>query len=130
MTDFKKLQKEWYDKLKQSGFQDIEWSGGQDSRFLKSLPRTDLRSLQGTQNYYRAVENFLIHNRNVWGQDRFLLQCHKRGLTVEQTIKQFEAKYSEKVSHWTMFYRLQDLWKRCYKWNCTSKQGLFSDETE
>lgn len=66
--EFVQLQNKWYEKLKKSGFQDIEWydpsSGlGQGSPFLKSNDIPDsgvLRKAYSSelQNHYRLCRNF------------------------------------------------------------------------
>lgn len=69
--EFLELNKEWYDKLKKDGFEDIEWFNpktgiGQGSPFLRSKSSPDLGTLRARYSsalsqHYRLCRNFAAH---------------------------------------------------------------------
>ena len=65
--EFRKLQAEWYEKIKQDGFNDIEWFNsdtgfGQNSPFLNpSMGSLRRRLSSSTSQHFRICRNFLQH---------------------------------------------------------------------
>ncbi|NIV38899.1 MAG: hypothetical protein GWN58_58625 [Anaerolineae bacterium] len=65
-----RLQKEWYARLKEEGFRDIEWTddtGKSDSPYLKGANTVAMyRKLQyGLEEYYR-VAGWYLHDTEFW----------------------------------------------------------------
>lgn len=67
---FKKVQREWYSKLKESGFDDLEWFNpktgfGQNSDYLKKTVFFDRKRLgkdRGTSAFFRLLRHFLVES--------------------------------------------------------------------
>lgn len=83
----KALQKQWYKKLAQTGFKDIEDGNGNLRNLSTKLTRVDPAHAAMTQEYYEAARalmhtNYLkdIKTKIVWGQ-------HAEGNTIESIAK-------------------------------------------
>lgn len=69
-SQFKTVQKEWYAKLKESGFDDLEWFNpktgfGQNSDYLKKTVFFDRRRLtkdRGSADFFRLFRHFLVES--------------------------------------------------------------------
>lgn len=62
--DFKDTQNEWYDKLKEDGFKDLEWldkttGRGQNSDYLKSNGYLDYKKSQNSHQLFRILGLFV-----------------------------------------------------------------------
>ena len=86
--DFAKLQKIWYKKLADSGFQEIEANnGGQlkwssSSQSARNLARTSLVSQDNKRQYYRLA-GFFLHEYAFDSQtDKFIWSKHAEGVSV------------------------------------------------
>lgn len=92
--EFNTLQKEWYSKLKDSGFEDIEqneldlklWS----SHFFKVRHNATLFSAK--EEYYRMAGHFLYdytfsneHEKQIWA-------LHSTGVSIRGIVDQLKAK--------------------------------------
>lgn len=107
--DYLKLQKQWYAKLKKSGFKDIEWSNseaynGQDSRYLLSRSNNrDPIQFQSTQNWYQLVQNYRTHaqthpktNLPIAKRDKILLDYYLEGYPYRKIIKLYQQEYTNR----------------------------------
>lgn len=107
MSDFKKLQKEWYAKLKESGFKDIENPDDQDaplnsiegsSEFSKRIARwsKDLR-----REYFRDAESFLETGFFDSQKEEMIWRLHSTGISIRKTIRFLsEAGFKKPLSFW------------------------------
>lgn len=124
----KELQKIWYKKLHDSGFEDIEW-GSPNSGFLTWVPKPDSpEELASRQTYYRMCERYLMNFKSLRGPDRFIWKLHSQGATYGEIQKAYNKTYKPKLSIYTIYYRVQEILKKARKWNETSKHGVFVDE--
>lgn len=79
---FKKLQKEWASKLKESGFDDLEDS----KENLK--PDGDRRTVafenrDAIRDYYRKVDSYLTNTKNIPKKHRKVLELYSEGTPIE-----------------------------------------------
>jgi hypothetical protein len=108
-SDFLSLQKKWYDKLKKSGFEDIEWSSskafdGQDSRYLVSYSNDrDPIQVQSTLNWYLLVQNYITHAKThpktkilISKRDKILLNYYVQGIPYRKIIQLYQQEYTYK----------------------------------
>jgi len=93
---FKKLQNEWYKKLKDSGFEDIETPGG----FLKGLSSSSgkpsnkegyswgERELynKSKEEYYRLAGHFLHDYKFESNIEKFIWELHSNGVSVRSIV--------------------------------------------
>ncbi len=91
--DFQALQKTWYKKLKQEGFEDIEQADGHlklwSAYYFRSKYKTDGDVLfqQAKEEYYRLARQFLheksfedIRTKRIW-------ELHSEGMSIRNIVK-------------------------------------------
>lgn len=123
----KELQKIWYKKLADEGFEDIEW-GGPETRFLTWTPKPDsAEDLASKQTYYRLCERYLLNYKSLRGKERFIWKMHSQGATYDEILLAYNKVYKPKVSVYTIYYRVQEIFKKAKKWNETADAGIFVD---
>jgi hypothetical protein len=153
MNDKTKLwnqQRKWYAKLKRSGFQDIEWQGGNsthglDSRYLKNPAlRYKSRFNENTLEHYRLMQNFNEHYKFKRKMHRFVFSEYCSGTTfreilrrlynsgfnkyLRKTPKRKKARYTAALSLFTLHHLLKDLITTAYEWNRTNPEGLLNPD--
>lgn len=151
---FKEQQKEWYKKLYDSGFSDIEYfnfdfSSGQDKPILdekfgyhittklKRLKKENLRIEHlATYQHYSALRNFLAHGHLHPSIDRNLLKLYTEGLTyraIKRSMDLVACPYPKRhfkgkiITTWSLFYihtRLKSLKEKAFIWNHTNPEGI------
>lgn len=105
-----KLQKEWYAKLRESGFKDIEQADGNLkiwSRFFKGK----LDTLQGEAKaqYFRAAGQFLHSHQFASEYDKTIWDMHANGISGRSIARQL------RVNKNTVFELLEALKKEMLK---------------
>lgn len=73
MKDLDKLQKVWYAKLKETGFDDIEYSNGGLRKAYQANANSSVKNQIGRQEYYAKAAEFAEHyifkserNKEIW----------------------------------------------------------------
>ena len=127
--EFAAIQKEWYGKLADDGFKDLEWvdhstGKGQNSDFLKGSFAAGKRYHAGRDLHYRLATNYLAHCKSLRGYNRFIWAMHADGRTYQEIRTAVKRKYKRKVSIYTLYYELQRLNKNCVNWNKRYPEGL------
>lgn len=88
--EFKKLQEQWYDKIKKEGFEDIERPFDQ----LKKLPQG-----RSTEEYYRRAGQYYHHND--WSEydsvEKDVWEMHQDGATTREINKKL-GLYTDKTT--------------------------------
>ena len=92
-TDFLKLKKEWYGKLKESGFDDIE----QDEDNLKFWSCNFNRAGTATariiaESYYNQASNFLNDFEFENPAEKFIWEQHTKGLSHDTIAKDLKIQ--------------------------------------
>lgn len=95
--DFKKIQKEWYSKLKESGFDDIEVEEKGKIRLKKwdsvyFFCRHTSDEFFMKKKYYEMVTDFLNSYPFDREQDRTVWKFHSEGLTVRAIAEETQMK--------------------------------------
>jgi len=156
---FKQLQRDWYKKLYDEGFDDLEYfsfehSAGQDGiiydkvnfRIINKLRHMKLKDYHNhttaTYQHYTALRNFLTHADLRPSLDRKLLELYTDGLTyrkITEYLRTFICRYppynknNRKVAHYSIFWvhrRLQELKKKAFIWNATHSEGILDFEDD
>lgn len=86
--EFKKLQREWYRKLKKSGFEDAEQDEvnlNQWSTYIKH--RHTPSEFQAQQEYFQLAGQFLHNYRFLDDRDKQIWTLHSEGLTISEICK-------------------------------------------
>lgn len=81
----KDLQKIWYQKLKDSGFKDIESS---QKKAFNTPTRHTVFNLKYIQSYYSACENILERDQFENEIARIIWTLHARGMSNRQIMKE------------------------------------------
>lgn len=93
-NDFKRLQKEWYDKLKASGFKDIE--NGRESNCVWQdahvINNGKYNRFYSNVDYYRQAGIFLHHFQFESPTDRAVWDLHTNGCTFRDIAKRLNCK--------------------------------------
>lgn len=145
--EFTKLQNEWYAKLKDEGFNDLEYTcktsgavdigmfkGGENEAYVKKQYR--LQSSQ-TLHFYNLLSNFLTHNQSYGILDidngeasdirnRYICQAYVEGKSYRQIIKLWNKTYylSKGFSTIVVFAVVNKFIKEAKAWNKESPEGL------
>jgi hypothetical protein len=136
-----RLQNEWYAKLKETGFKDIEFysyeSGfGQDAPYLKGSAFTVARRMsEHTLNHYLYCQNYLTHApklpklHNIQPKlIKFMFQLYCEGITYRNIIKLTHKKFRhpkwKRISLRPLCWLIRDLVQRAYKFNREHPEGM------
>lgn len=141
---FIKLQKKWYDKLKKSGFKDIEYTDSNGEVDVTALAVSDgqlkkiyAKNYDTTAYFYNMLENFLTHNE-YWGvkdieggtgldvRDNFIAHKFVQGVSYRKIIKLWKSKFYESRGFTTMvvYSVVKKLVAEVKAWNISNMDGL------
>lgn len=98
-TDFNKLQKKWYDKLKAKGFEDIE--DGEDKLKVWSsifTSKISMESWQAKATYYQMATNFLEEYKFESETNKFIWTKHSEGVSVRDITIFLNKKKSTRTN--------------------------------
>lgn len=88
---FIKLRDEWYSKLKETGFVDIEraLSNSSDSHLeqFESSKKNLFEDVSGKQQYYQMANEFLAHFKFECEQDREIWELHTNTFSYRKIAK-------------------------------------------
>lgn len=109
--DFQKLQKKWYKKLEDSGFEDIE----SDEFNLKTWSSTfhlkhSLETWQAKAEYYQLATNFLEEYKFNSNLDKIIWEYHSNGLgarKIATILKDAKIKVSNRTTIWEVIKKLK-----------------------
>lgn len=118
-TEFDKLQEEWYRKLRESGFNDIEsdefnlkiWS----DRFIQQ--HADPVLWQAKEEYYRLAERFLNEHKFESNLDKVIWEYHANALSarsIAALLAKANIPHKGKDVVWNTIDRLSNCMKRKY----------------
>jgi hypothetical protein len=89
----RKLQREWYAKLKASGFEDIE-TGDEHDGLLKTDKRIEEgrgEEYQASAEYYRCAGVFLHHRHWRDQRERLIWELHSEGVGMNEIARRARA---------------------------------------
>jgi hypothetical protein len=94
-SEFEKLQKLWYAKLKREGFNDCE----QDEFYFKNggytqnmyRRHTDPQQVNAKTEYYRLAEHFLFEHKFDSPADKLVWKMHSEGITIKKIVVKVKA---------------------------------------
>lgn len=96
MKKLKQLQREWYAKLKDSGFDDIEYEGHSikewSSRFQRKTKLQGKDSIEAIEEYHRLAEHFLNDYDFASELEKVIWEYHANGLhhgEISKILKNF-----------------------------------------
>ena len=86
-TPSAKLQKEWYKKLKESGFKDIEKKNGSIGRTQLNLSNRNFDQIQATQEYYSMARTFILEHVFKDNLEKYIWTKHSEGDSERTIVK-------------------------------------------
>ncbi len=96
-NEFIKLQQEWYQKLAEAGFKDIERLRGDDLVLVPSgtelrYRRTNAHYRRLKEEYYRCIAQEAQDEENVFRNevDKYILIRHSEGAKIKTIVKELE----------------------------------------
>lgn len=131
----KRLTTEWYARLKESGFEDIEWydsttGKGQNSSMLKRPANAIAKKYNtNTEFHYKLCRNFQTFYDFKSTKDAELFELYTEGLSYREIYQVFKSS-GLKTSLTSVFNRLKALLAKCNQWNKESVNGLLHDNTD
>lgn len=108
-TEFNKLKSEWYKRLAESGFEDIE----QDEIYLKrgtSLIDRRRVTWESQAEYYQMATYFLNEYKFESNLERAMWEYHMNAISVRdiaQTLGEVLKKYIPRMNVWRVINRLE-----------------------
>lgn len=125
---FIKLQKEWYKKLADSGFKDIEEfdevRGSAAISFLKRSCKDLAKKYNDTTFfYYQLCRDFLSHGFFLSKIDHKIWQLHSEGVSIREILKELQQDSTLNFPHsiFWIFTRLNKLKKDMYLWQSSQE---------
>lgn len=118
-TDLKSLQKIWYDKLKKSGFTDIEHGDTINCGVPRSAKWEDPIVRQSTQDYYGMAYQFLHSHKFDSELEKVIWEYHAEGLSIRDIVKVLNKvllrrRKTNRIRVWKIISRLVAEMKRLY----------------
>lgn len=128
--EFHDLRKEWYKKLKEEGFEDVEWqsSHGTQSPYMKRSTGSIRRKHRfETEQYYQIVANFATHYPFDSNLESVIMQKHALGWSYRRISKHLRAEYGTKgmiACPATICNKLKKLREIMFDWDQNNIEGL------
>lgn len=88
---FKKLQKQWYNRLKESGFEDIENSYGRLSGNTVNRWYYDPTKVEAKTTYYRYASHFLNEHKFESKVHKYIWTLHAEGCGLREISAKLKA---------------------------------------
>lgn len=113
-----KLQKEWYAKLKENGFHDIEDRKGGVGRGAPRITNQSPLQIEVIEQYYSMARNFLIDGKFDTDLDKTIWSYHSEGISardISSTLKSSGVKkLTSYVKIWQRVKHYEKLMKEKY----------------
>lgn len=126
------LQKEWYDKLRATGFTDLEsfTEGYGFKPYLNNVgsqapARIAMAWNTENETYFRRLTNYITHNPN-WSGDRMynlIGQYYIVGTSYRKMLPKLEAE-GYRTNIWRVHHVVKLLVKKATEWNKSHPEGL------
>lgn len=115
-TNLEKLQKIWYEKLKKSGFDDIENENGELTRGLPRVTNQAPIQIEVIQHYYSWARSFLHEHEFKSEFEKAVWELHSEGIAVRAISVELRRKgyKKQKDAVWYVVKRLEQLMKAKY----------------
>lgn len=98
--DFKTLQKEWYQKLKDKGFVDIEYNyDGQNFLTPEDLRahKIPMHIIEAKAAYFQMAERFLNEHNFESNAEKAIWEYHANGLSAPEIVKVLSKVRTKKI---------------------------------
>jgi hypothetical protein len=146
-----KLRAEWYQKLYDSGFEDIEHfnpktGAGQDTPFISQPAFYFAKRYDETVfNHYRLCKNYASHATFTSKKLKMIWEMYCEGTSYRKIVAELRRRADSNKANDYLFYnrqgkiamslyRLHNIInqeiKKCYEWNANHPEGIKLDEAE
>jgi hypothetical protein len=134
-AEFASLQKEWYDYLKDTGFDDLEWvdhktGKGQGSDYLKQPSMYLSKQYDASvEEYYRKCRIFLQHGDFKSGTLKFVFKRHTEGASyrdIAAEIERYPQRFGRTYSIFWISQRLNEMLEYMEYWHYMHPEGLLN----
>lgn len=100
---FKELKQKWYQKLRKTGFKDIEQEDGNLTSwsYITRTAGFDIIKAQAKEQYYRLATHFLASYRFKDSVDKKIWTLHTSGVSIRNIAKKL------KCNPWTIFKKIK-----------------------
>ena len=138
--NFTKIQEEWYDKLKEDGFKDLEWvdhktGKGQATDYIKRPCAGFIKSFNPFTAEHFGIMRHYVSNCNEGSIfNHFLIEAYSEGVTYRDIVVMVNENFdsyvlkdlmdpdtyrvtSGRISIYAVFYRIKDLIARANEWH-------------
>lgn len=116
--DSKRLKELWHQKLKDSGFEDIETTDGRLKRWAYDYARDrSLWSWEAKEAYYRMARYFLNDYEFKTSRERIIWEYHAEGISIRDIVKLLKKARLKGVYRrivWETVHRLEVTMKKMY----------------
>lgn len=132
-----KIRREWYAKLRSSGFSDIEHTDEKtgvtgDFAFLKQHQQAVAKAFNpATENFYRLARSFLEHYTFSSAMERYMWELYTEGTSYRKMqkllTKRFGKRYKITFNIATICHRLRDLRAEMFNFHFLNSEGLLNE---
>lgn len=112
-TEFERLKDEWYKKLKESGFEDIESDETRLKKWSSQFGRMDHSVIQIRESYYQMATRFFNEHNFDTDLDKVIWLYHSEGIGSREIVDTL-AKVNIQTSH-TIICRIISCLERIMK---------------
>ena len=133
-AEYKKLQAEWYDKLKDTGFIDLEWldkksGAGHSTPFLKQSNANLLKVYdKDVENHFRHARNFLTHgnftHKRKWKRYKVLWSLYCDGYSYREMIPEIKKQARLTVSVFWISTHINRIKAEMALFDATDAEGI------
>lgn len=111
--EFKDLQKKWYKKAEDSGFDDIEQEDGNLKRWDSYVfqRKYNKEQAEAKESYYRSAGKFLYDYKFEKKSQREIWRLHAEGLSFEKILKVLKKRF-RKLTLWDVRHTIEQLDKK------------------
>jgi hypothetical protein len=110
VTDFETLQKIWYKKLKESGFEDIEKPDGQlKVRSALFNSKSFLKTIDSKITYYYLADDFLHTHTFTNSLEQTIWEYHINAISTRDIAKILRAAGIKRKGRWTVWNIVKEL---------------------
>lgn len=128
-TDFEKLKDLWYEKLRKTGWKDIEQDEDNLKRWETSSNKHRRPGLwESTEAYYQMATNFLNDYTFSDNVEKIIWEYHSEGISIRDIVVLLrKAKIRKKFTRQSIWLILERLTKSMKSMYLTGYQGKFDD---
>lgn len=127
--EFKEIEEEWYKKLKDTGFQDIEYMKRGEQQLAQSCLNVYYQqnsiSVDNKTSYFTAIRDKI--NEEPWNNQlhKLILSFHAEGVSKVETVKILKSQFNISIHRQTVMFIVR---RYVHKWGIRffTKEQMYS----